>query len=124
MGVKMDWKWYMKITFILLFFMSLVIIGSNVSAQRLAIITDQSIAPPFWLKNISKTAVQLELLGDDINYSFLPVIKSYTYVKVSIQNSLVTVKCNLVPRLEYLNFLWSKGIKQFKNDLQALVKVN
>jgi len=115
-GEKVGWKWRFKIMFFLLFFICLIILGSNISAKRLAIITNQEINPPFYMKRMNNDVVQLDFMGNQFDYSLLPIRNKYSNVKASIQNSWVTVKCNLALRVEYMHYLWLKGVKQLRHD--------
>lgn len=108
--------------FFMIFFMCLIVIGTNISARRLAIITNQNINPPFLMKPVNKDIIQIDFLGNKFNYNLIPIRDKYSFVKSSIQTSWVTVKCNLAPRTDYLMYHWLKGIEQLKSDLHNIMK--
>jgi len=116
----LGWKWNLKILIIILLFINLIVLGTNICAERLAIITNKDIPSPFVLEKGNGQVIQINLLGNQLNYSYSTLLNSYTTAKASIQKSWVTVKCNLAPRLEYLDNLWVKGLTQLNSDLESL----
>jgi len=117
----MNWTYNLKIVVCLLFFVCLVIVGTNVSAQQLAIVTNKDITPPFLVTPLADNTIRLDVLGDSYQYSVLPIQNRYSFLKSSIQNSWVTVKFNLAPRSDYLRYQWNKGVKQLTQDLTNII---
>lgn len=117
----MDWKHSFAVGCFILFLLCLVIIGTNVAAKQLAAITNWEIAPPFMFTGTTNNVVRLDFLGESYQYSVVPVQNSYTFFKSSIQNSLVTVKFNIAPRVDYLRYQWDTGLEKLVRDLTNLV---
>jgi len=100
----------------------MVVIGTNISAKQLAVVTNRDITPPFMLTSVTSNTICLDVLGDSYQYSVEPVQKSYSFVKSSIQNSWGTVKFNLAPRADYLLQHWDKGVEKLMQDLSKAGK--
>ncbi|KJS22948.1 MAG: hypothetical protein VR72_03400 [Clostridiaceae bacterium BRH_c20a] len=118
----MDWKYYCKIILSMFFLLCLVVIGTNISANQLVVATNWDIKPPFMLTSFESNIICLDVLGDSYQYSIEPVLKSYSSVKSSIQNSWGTVKFNLAPRADYLLQHWGQGIEKLRQDLSKAGK--
>jgi len=106
----------------MLFFLCLIVVGTNISAGRLALATNKDVPPPFFMTPVNDNTIRLDVLGDSYQYSVVPIQNSYFFLKSSIQNSWVTVKFNLVPRADYLRYQWATGVEQLAQDLTKLVK--
>lgn len=117
----MGWKNYLRVGFCLLFFLVLVIIGTNISAQQLAMAVDKEITPPFLYTTMDNGSIHLVILGESYQLSAIPIQNSYSLLKSSIQNSLVTVKFNLAPRVDYLRYHFSTGVEQLARDLTKII---
>lgn len=117
----MNWKAHLLVSIFLLFFLGLIIVGTNVSAQQLAIATDKDITPPFFLTPINNGTARLDLLGERYQLSVVPIRNSYSVLKSSIQNSWVIVEFNLAPRVDYLRYHLYTGVHQLVEDLAKIV---
>lgn len=116
----MDWKYWFKINLALCFFLCLIIVGTNISAKQLGIITNQNIAAPFLLTYVARDAINLDLLGESYQLSTIPAQESYSFLKSSIQKTWVGVKSNIAPRAAYLRYQWGTGVKQLREDLTRI----
>ncbi|MFZ7103406.1 MAG: hypothetical protein ACOWWO_12225 [Peptococcaceae bacterium] len=117
----MGWKYWSAVFISMIFFVSLIILGTNISAGRLAAITNQEITPPFLFVPVNRDLVQINILGSHYDYSLVRARQRYSNLKSSIQNSYVAVKCNLIPRADYLLLQWEKGVGQLQDDLKGVM---
>lgn len=117
----MGWKSYFVVGLYLLFFLGLVIVGTNISAQQLALTVNEEIPLPFLVAPQNDGTVNLEIMGDSYQFSVFPIQNSYSLLKSSIQNTLVTVKFNLAPRVEFLRYHLSNGLEQLGQDLTKII---
>lgn len=117
----MGWKNYFIIGLYLLFFLGMVIVGTNISARQLAMAVNEEIPSPFFITPLNDGTVSLEIMGDSYQFSVIPIQNSYSLLKSSIQNSLVTVKFNLAPRVEFLRYHLSSGLEQLSRDLIKII---
>lgn len=117
----MAWKYYFTIFIAIFFFLTIIIAGTNISAERLAVITDKEIPPPFQLTALNDDVVAIDILGSQHDYSLEGAKNGYASAKVAIQNSYVAVKCNLIPRTDYLQYQWEQGTTRLKKDLRKII---
>lgn len=98
-----------------------MVVACNFSILQLARVTGEEIKPPFVINNdTEKEMLKLDIMDTSvhINYSFLK--ENCISIKTAIQNFLIAVKFNVIPRIEYAVFLWKKGVNQLVRDLAFL----
>ncbi|MGI6224650.1 MAG: hypothetical protein ACOYJ1_00200 [Peptococcales bacterium] len=118
----MNGKFCFTISISLLFFLSLVIVGTNISAKQLAEITNCEVSPPFMFATTEDNIIRLGVFGETYQYSIDSIQNNYTSIKSSIQNFRVTVKFNIAPRVEYLRYQWDTGTDKLVDDISLLLK--
>ncbi|MFZ5946020.1 MAG: hypothetical protein ACOYVD_18165 [Bacillota bacterium] len=113
----MGWKYWLAVSLSIVFFICIIILGTNVSAARFAHVVGQEIPPPFSVQPLDGDIIELDILGQEKSLSLAPLRN----VKSSIQNTLVTVKFNLAPRAEFIQTQWQQGINQFSSDIEEIM---
>ncbi|NLT94535.1 MAG: hypothetical protein GXW85_03210 [Clostridia bacterium] len=117
----MVWKNRIIVAVYLLLLLALVIVGTNISARKLAMAVDKEITPPFIVTPLDNGNYRLDILGDSYQFSTLSIQNSLSLLESSIQNSWVTVKFNLASRVGYLRYHLSNGVEQLTRDITKIL---
>ena len=104
------------------FLIILVVLGCNLTVERLGEIVGQEIQP-FFYAEVLESDIFLDFSGNEYQLDLTKVEKSREKMNVYIQKSWVNVKLILAPRINYLNDVWQQGVNKLKEDVGSVIQL-
>lgn len=114
--------YYVLLTGSIFFLIILVVLGCNLTVERLGEIVGQEIQP-FFYAEVLENDIFLDFSGNEYQLDLTKVEKSREKMNVYIQKSWVNVKLILAPRINYLNDVWQQGVNKLKEDVGSVIQL-
>jgi len=114
--------YYLFLTGSIFFLIIFVVLGCNLTVERLGEIVGQEIQPFFYAEVIDNDMF-LDFSGSEYQFDLTKVEKSRKKMNIYIQKSWVNVKLILAPRINYLSDVWQQGVNKLKEDVGSVIQL-
>lgn len=114
--------YYILLTGSVLFLIFLVVLGCNLTVERLGEIVGQEIQPFFYAVVIERDMF-IDFNGKEYQFDLTKVEEQQENMNAYIQNSWGNVKLTMAPRINYLSDVWQQGVKKLKEDVGNVIQL-